>query len=65
MEDELAIQITGRELQAALHLTDEDVQRLRELEGTRNIEPGGLVPSALPIADEVRLVIGNSISLES
>jgi hypothetical protein len=60
----MAKQITDAVLQVALRLTDQDVQRMRELEGTPNIEPGGLIPCALPLVEIIRLVIGNSIGLE-
>jgi len=64
MEDEMATQIADTNLQVALRLTNENIQSMRELEGTWSPKTLKAVPCALPLVEVVRLIIGNSIGLE-
>jgi hypothetical protein len=60
----LPIYITDIELQAALRLTDRDIKKMREFEGTWDDQIEKFVPSVLPLIEVIRMVIGNAVGLE-
>jgi hypothetical protein len=50
-------------LQKALRLTDQDIERMRDLEATWSTETEEFIASTLPLDELIRSVIGNSIGL--
>jgi hypothetical protein len=50
-------------LQKELRLTDEDIEKMRDLEATWSTETEEFIPSTLPLVELIRLTIVNSIGL--